>query len=256
MKTLKAVFLLVSNLFFYCVSFGQTAEAQEADSTGVFTYVEVMPEFKGNLGEYLGKNIRYPKKAQQAGIEGRVTVRFVIDLKGAIREAYVETKVHPALDAEALRVVKGMPRWKPGTQEGKAVKVYYRLPIKFTLTFDDDDASTVAQEPVDTTLLVPELPLAFADEMPRFEGDLEDYLKREIRYPQEARQAKEAGSVSVTFVVEKDGRITDAEVSKNVSPALDAEALRVVNAMPLWVPGRQGGQPVAVYQSVTVPFQP
>ena len=98
-----------------------------------FSYVEVMPEFQGNLGEFLSNNLVYPKDAQENNIEGRVTVKFVVTENGSVKDAMVTRSVHPSLDAEALRVVNAMPRWKPGSQNGKAVNVYFNLPINFKL---------------------------------------------------------------------------------------------------------------------------
>jgi protein TonB len=98
-----------------------------------YTLVEQMPEFEGSLEDYLRKNLRYPEDARTAGIEGRVGILFVVNEDGTISGAEVGNKVSASLDAEALRVVKAMPKWKPGKQSGKAVKCYFRLPITFVL---------------------------------------------------------------------------------------------------------------------------
>ncbi len=99
----------------------------------VFTYVEQMPEFNGNVNQYLASNINYPASAREAGVDGRVVIKFVVSEDGSVTGAVVEKGVNGALDAEALRVIKSMPKWKPGKQNGKAVKVYFRVPVKFTL---------------------------------------------------------------------------------------------------------------------------
>jgi periplasmic protein TonB len=95
--------------------------------------VEQMPEFEGDLAQYLRKNLRYPQMAQEAGIAGNVGVQFVVNEDGSISNVEIVKKVASSLDAEAARVVNGMPRWKPGKQQGKAVKVYFILPINFVL---------------------------------------------------------------------------------------------------------------------------
>ena len=95
-----------------------------------------MPEFPGGQGElmkYLRNNIKYPAEAQKKKIEGRVIVGFVVDKKGRVVNPMVERSVHPLLDAEALRVIKRMPKWKPGKVYGEPVNVKYRLPITFKL---------------------------------------------------------------------------------------------------------------------------
>ncbi len=97
---------------------------------------EKMPEFKGGikkLFKYLADNIKYPDEARRAGIEGKVHVQFVVNKKGEIKDVTILRGVNKWLDEEAIRVVKSMPNWKPGKQHGKAVSVYYMLPINFKL---------------------------------------------------------------------------------------------------------------------------
>jgi TonB family protein len=101
-----------------------------------FDVVEQMPEFPGGahaLFEFLGKNIHYPKAAEDAGIQGRVIVTFVVMKDGSIGEVKVAKGVSPELDAEALRCVKSMPKWIPGKQNGEAVNVKYTIPLSFRL---------------------------------------------------------------------------------------------------------------------------
>lgn len=98
-----------------------------------FTVVEQMPEFNGNIGDYLSSTLRYPDQAREAGIDGRVLVHFIVNEDGNISEAKVVRSIGGGCDEEALRVVNSMPRWKPGKQNGRAVKVYFTLPISFRL---------------------------------------------------------------------------------------------------------------------------
>ena len=102
----------------------------------IFQVVEQMPEFPGGMQkalEFLGKNIKYPVAAQQAKIEGRVIVQFVIERDGSVSDVKVMRGVNSELDAEAIRVVSMMPKWIPGKQRGKAVAVKYTMPIMFRL---------------------------------------------------------------------------------------------------------------------------
>lgn len=105
----------------------------EAADTTVFTYVEQMPSTSYNLGQYLAQNIKYPNKARKENVEGRVVIRFVVDEEGNVVNPKVTKGVSPEIDMEALRVVAKMPKWIPGMQNGDPVKVYYNLPIAFTL---------------------------------------------------------------------------------------------------------------------------
>ncbi len=102
----------------------------------IFTYVEQMPEFPGGadaLNAFLAKNLRYPDVARENNIQGRVNVKFVVNEEGDISEVTVQKGIGGGCDEEAKRVVLKMPKWKPGKQNGKAVKVYYSLPVRFTL---------------------------------------------------------------------------------------------------------------------------
>ena len=102
----------------------------------VYDVVEQMPSFPGGMKammDYLARNIRYPANAKNDLIEGRVILQFIVDEKGRLSDVKVVRSVEPSLDAEAVRVVKSMPRWNPGMQNGKAVKVRYTLPVTFRL---------------------------------------------------------------------------------------------------------------------------
>ncbi|RQO31757.1 hypothetical protein DBR32_07375 [Taibaiella sp. KBW10] len=106
------------------------------NGTETFTSVEQMPEFPGGanaMNQFLQKNIRYPKEAVEAKIQGKVFLKFVVTEMGEITNVTVVRSVDRILDREALRVVKSMPKWKPGKQNGKSVRVYYTLPISFKM---------------------------------------------------------------------------------------------------------------------------
>jgi protein TonB len=101
-----------------------------------FVVVEQMPEFPGGekaLFKWISKNLEYPQIAQENGITGTVVVTFVVDSNGKITLAKVIRGIDPSCDGEALRVINSMPNWKPGKQGGRAVRVYFTLPIKFVL---------------------------------------------------------------------------------------------------------------------------
>ena len=103
----------------------------------IFQVVENQPEFPGGMAElmkYLQKNIKYPTICQEQGIQGRVIVQFVVNSDGSIVDPQVVKPVNPYLDKEALRVVSNMPKWKPGEQRGKKVRVRFTLPVTFRLS--------------------------------------------------------------------------------------------------------------------------
>ena len=103
----------------------------------IFQVVEQQPEFPGGMTElmkYLQQNIKYPSICQEQGIQGRVIVQFVVNSDGSIVDPQVVKPVNPYLDKEALRVVQNMPKWKPGEQRGKKVRVRFTLPVTFRLS--------------------------------------------------------------------------------------------------------------------------
>ena len=111
-------------------------EEAVGDEPEVFQVVEDMPEFPGGeeaLFKYLGKETKYPPMAKDAGVQGIVYVSFVVMEDGNIQDVEVLRGIGAGCDEEAVRVVKSMPKWNPGKQRGKPVRVQYRLPIRFTL---------------------------------------------------------------------------------------------------------------------------
>ncbi len=109
---------------------------EEEEEAQVFFIVEDMPEFPGGelaLRKYIANAIKYPVIAQENGIQGKVYVTFVVDKDGSISDAKIARGVDPSLDKEALRVVGTLPKWKPGKQRGKPVRVSYTVPINFVL---------------------------------------------------------------------------------------------------------------------------
>ena len=140
------------------ISFGNTEEK-------TFDVVEQMPEFPGGsskLLEYLAKNIRYPAEAEEAGAVGRVIVSFVVEKDGSISDAKTVKAIHPALDAEALRVINGMPKWIPGKKNGEATRVKYVVPVTFhlqggnavTIKNDDDPKAYEGASKISETVVV------------------------------------------------------------------------------------------------------
>ncbi|MBP5418410.1 MAG: energy transducer TonB [Bacteroidales bacterium] len=112
------------------------AEDEEDDDNAIFFTAEEMPIFPGGesaLMKYLAQSVKYPAIAQDNGVQGRVFVSFVIDKNGDVTDVKVMRPTDPNLDKEAIRVVKSMPKWTPGKQRGKAVKVSYTVPINFVL---------------------------------------------------------------------------------------------------------------------------
>lgn len=135
MKALNNIYavLLLSIMSFTAIS--SHAETN-TDGDDVYIIVEQMPIFPGGdeaLRNFVTNNIQYPEEASKKEISGRVFVSFVIGKDGSVQNVKVARSVDPQLDAEAIRVVKSMPKWNPGQHRGKPVKVSYTIPINFSL---------------------------------------------------------------------------------------------------------------------------
>ena len=114
----------------------QIEEEQEVEEEEIFAVVEEVPTFVGGedaLYKFLGESIKYPAAALDNGIEGRVYVRFVVEKDGSVSNVRVLRDIGGGCGAEAMRVVKSMPKWKPGKQQGRAVRAEFNLPVNFTL---------------------------------------------------------------------------------------------------------------------------
>lgn len=269
-------------------------EAEQAEA------LKSAPSFPGGeeaMYSYLAKHIRYPEEAAKNDIQGRVIVQFRVAKDGSLSEFKVVEGVDPLLDAEAIRVVKSMPKFVPATENGDAVAEWFTLPINFRLSADDseymyildgksvsaDDIRNLDKNDIDgTTVLAGDKAKelfgekaakgaivvqtkAYATEQAKlketaahFEGGDEAmfvFLNRNLRYPEEAAEKNIQGRVIVQFKIQKDGSITDAKVARGVDPQLDAEAIRVVESMPKFVPATKDGEPVAVWYTMPINFR-
>ena len=238
------------------VAYAPTSKAEEQGE--VFQVVEEQPMFLGGMDElmkYLQKEIKYPKEALEQGKQGRVIVQFVVNKDGSISNDTIVRSVDPFLDAEALRIIRSMPNWTPGKQRGEPVRVRFTLPVTFRL--DGGAASQPVQMQVTIENTGGEI-FNIVEEMPEYPGGMDELMKfiqRNIRYPKEAQEQGKQGRVIVQFVVEKDGSITDVNIVRSADPQFDAEALRIVNMMPKWTPGKQRGKEVRVRFTLPVTFR-
>jgi len=234
----RTFFILVGML---CI--GSTTFAQDEDE--VFVIVEQMPEFPGGenaLFEYLGTNIKYPEEAKDKGIQGKVYVEFVIEKDGAVSNVKVLRGIGGGCDEESARVIKEMPKWIPGQQRGELVRVQFRLPIQYTLTDLDDPRDKVYPS---------------VDVKPTFPGGeaaLDAFIQDNLDYPQEAIDAGVEGTVEIRLIVRKDGSISKPIIMNGLNSECDAEAMRLVWAMPKWIPGKLARYDVSAYRTLTITF--
>ena len=233
-----------------------------------------MPEFTGGgmpaLMEYLSKNIKYPEAAMKKGIQGRGIVQFVVEKDGSITNVKILRGVDPELDKEAVRVVSAMPKWKPGTQRGEAVRVRFTVPVMFRLTEakipvkyapienKNNELVVVGYAPEGTT--VPEEGTIFevVEQMPEYPGGMPammEFISKNIKYPAAAQKAKIQGRVTIQYIVNTEGNLITTRDLRSAAPLLDAEAIRLTTIMPKWKPGMQRGQAVNVKYTVPIMFR-
>ncbi|UOQ72602.1 TonB family protein [Hymenobacter cellulosilyticus] len=200
----------------------------------------------------------YPEAARKAGASGKAVVVFEVSKTGQILNPHALTPLseteqsfmhqksqvpplHPALLAAAEAQIGCMRAWKPATTSGSSVASFVMLPVTYRL------AATPAPDTV----------YAVTDQLPEFPGGIEamtGQLARSIQYPKEARQEQAEGEVLLYFVVNKLGKVEQAEVLRSVHPAIDAEALRVIKTLPAFAPAMHHGHPAKVAFLLPLPF--
>ena len=232
-----------------------------------FVVVEEMPMYPGGDGEllkFIAENTHYPDSAKAHGIQGRVILRFVVSAEGKTEDVTVLKGVNPLLDAEAVRVTSLISGWKPGSQGGKPVPVWYMVPVTFTLNSNTDGGNpptTIsegkAQQEKTGTDTSKQEPYTMVEELPQYpggDGELLKFIAENTQYPDSAKAHGIQGRVIVRFAIEPDGNVDNISVIKGVDPLLDTEAVRVVRLLKGWKPGMQEGKPVAVWYMVPITF--
>lgn len=236
------------------------------DRDSIYNIVEQMPEFPGGAAEmmtYLSGNIKYPEQAKDKGISGRVFLSFVVEKDGSVNQVKVVKGIGGGCDEEALRVVKAMPKWKPGLQKGKPVRVSYMLPITFKLNEGDksqeenvEKALEKAKKPDDKGVY------QIAETMPEYPDGMDglrSFIQENLTVPEKYKQidTKAEYRVFVQFVIAEDGSITNIELMKPEPSKQDLndEAVRVVKSMPKWKPGTVDGKPVKVRYVLPILFK-
>ncbi len=261
---------------------GLSALADAPSNDSVFQIVSEMPEFPGGteaLMQFVASSIKYPEDAVNEGKEGRVFVSFVVEKDGLVSNVKVLRGVCYSIDEEASRVVRGMPRWKPGMKDGKPARVSYQIPIMFKLGQTNDEYKTTVKTVIagddehsckTSTATFPDennkpdmKPNAdgvyqIVEEMPSFPGGetkLMEYIAKNLTYPQEARDKGIDGRVFIGMVIEKDGSVSNVKVLRGIGSGCDEEAVRVIKSMPKWKPGMMKGEPVPVSYQIPINFK-
>ena len=241
-----AVLVSFAAMTFSASASNSNSICQVSDTTGkveIFADPEQQAHFPGGeaaLLKYLQENIKYPPKAVKDSIQGRVVVQFLIDPQGCVGEVKVLRSVREDLDAEAVRVVKTLPKFVPGRMYGKAVSVWYTLPVTFKLQGKLEPA-----KPKDVEVKA---------KFPGGEDALAQFLKEHIKYPPKAAKKNIQGRVDVEFMVDKTGKVHGVRVVESADKDLEKEALRVCRLLPDFIPASVNGEPVEVLFKLPIKF--
>ncbi|MEZ5037094.1 MAG: energy transducer TonB [Chitinophagales bacterium] len=205
------------------------------------------------LLKFLADNLQYPNEAREAGKQGVVKVQFYIDIDGSIQDLKViSDQVGSGCAEEALRIIRLMPNWIPGTKNGNPIKVPYTVPITFKL----DDNTKIKDN---TKIEVNYENETIQTTLPQFPGGnikLMKFLGKELFYPEEARNKGLEGKVIISFDVDIDGTILNPKIIKDaIGAGCGEEALRVVNLMPKWIPGTKNGTPTKSSYTLPINFK-
>lgn len=245
-NTSNGVFILVSKTF----ARQHVSDKVPASDEKVFDIVEQIPQFPGGekaLLSFIANNLKYPVEAQTNGIQGKVFLRFVISSLGKTTKIEVVKSIDPALDKEAVRVVESLPDWIPGKQNGVNVNVYYTLPVSFKLNSSKENNHNNADRPVSVIILPPKFPGG--------PEALNNFVMKNMQYPEDAKQSGIQGTVNVRFVVNAEGKVENPQIDHSISTGLDKEALRITNLLPNFTPGTRNGVNASIDYVLPIVFK-
>ncbi|WP_022822199.1 TonB family protein [Hymenobacter norwichensis] len=219
--------------------------------------------------QYLADNQQYPTAALQRGAAGTVEVTFVVEKSGVISNVAATKPLDPALDAEAIRLIKGGPKWTPAQHKGQKVRQRISVPISFQIPMGAGGPAPATEPAIAPTTAPTGTPapasnaksgatVVTPDQPARPVGGTEaffEWIQKNQQYPALARQRKVEGKVQVEFIIQKDGSLTDAKVVKPLGSGLDQEALRLIKVAPKWTPATYQGQPMKQKMVLPVLFQ-
>ena len=210
----------------------------------------------GNFEEYVKQHITYPI-GQEQNINGRIAIAYSVDVEGNVVNARLLNDLSLAVDKEVLRVFNSSPKWTPATYRGNKVEV--NIGAVFIVDVDAVNKTITLTKPKPAALSAADRENAVysaVDTPPAQPGGIKefnDYLSKNIHYPQSAMDQKIDGKVIVIFVVEKDGSLSTFKVWKSPSDDLSNESIRVLKLYK-YIPGSQNGKPVRVQQAVAINY--
>ena len=217
--------------------------------------------FNEMMQRHISKNFSYPVEAQKAGIEGRVSVMFIIDKKGSVSHLQMRGP-DKVLEQEVQRIISKLPKMTPGMDKGKVVDVPFSIPVVFKLDTDTDSAIQLKNNDYGDGI-----PFAVVENVPIFPGcenskdkracfneKIQQHIGKNFKYPLEAQKGAIQGRVGAMFMITEEGTIANIEM-RGPDELLEDEVERIINRLPNMSPGENAGRPVNVIYSIPVNFK-
>jgi|GEM_PF-2741068 len=228
------------------------------DRKHIYEKTEFKPEFPGGsikMKDFISKSLVYPTDVEKGEVANAVDLKFVVDSMGTITNLSVYRGITPSLNNAAIQMVNKMPKWTPATIQGKRVTARVNLSVSFSLNkkypFTKSAFDSIDHKRNDPGAFV------IVEEMPEFPGGIGpmmSFLSSNVKYPVEEQKKGITGMEIVSFVVNNTGKIEDITVVRSVGASFDEEAIRIIQKMPCWKPGRQGGNYVSVKFTLPIRF--
>lgn len=240
-------------------------DAPVSSSNKVFEEPDVVPMYTGGTPEmhrFIANTLKYPEDARARKAQGLVVYTFVVEKDGTLSNFNIIHQADSLLNDEALRILKAMPPWRPARHKGEIVRSETYVPMYFKLN-QNVVASGKAIQPTrnysktNSEIIENNTIYTIVDKMPQYtygESGLAAFISHNIRYPREARQEGIEGRILCSFIVGKDGSISNIEVVEGSNKSLNDEAVRVLGLMPKWLPGENGGETVHVKCLLPIDF--
>ena len=233
---------------------------EKADDNKVYDKVDELASFPGGTDacyRWLSDHIKYPEECKEKGIEGEVTVLFVVEKDGSISDIKTQNATDEAFVKEVTRIVSSMPKWKPAKVNGEVVRSRMHFPITFGLTDKEkkmvyfkigkgslsQEITSVTGQGTPSGEVTDDNVYSDPETNASFPGGMEalyKWISENLRYPEECKANNIQGRVIIQFVIDTDGSITEIKAIRSPDDVLSQEAIRVVSEMPKWNPARRG----------------
>jgi protein TonB len=249
-------------------------DAEEIDEIIPFAIVEDKPKFQGEdaktFVDWINSKVVYPQQAIENNTQGTVRVSFTVNIDGSISDVRSLGKIDPLLEDCVIEIVKKSPKWTPGRQQNKPVKVTYQVPVVFKLQPEIKQPETNATALDETQRLLKKpivedandvdiIPFAIVEKKPVFQGKdaktFVDWIYSKMVYPQQAIENNIQGTVRIAFTINIDGSISNIKSLVKIDPLLEECVIEIVKKSPKWTPGYARNKPVKVIYQAPVVFK-